>query len=115
MEDAKTALEAVEAMGSPTEVEVTPSGSRALYLLEQDRFDCLVLEFDLADLDGLEVVRRLRETDEKTPVIVWTNRDAPPLEAKLLEAGADAYLTKNGRDDERVKETLERHAEQFTP
>lgn len=111
IEDAKRAIETVESISGSMEAEATPSGSRALHLLEKDRFDCLVLAFDLPDLDGLEVVRQLRETDEKTPVIVWTDRDAPPLEDALLEAGADAYLTKDDQDADRIEEALRRYAQ----
>lgn len=109
IDEANAAVEAVEEMRSPTTAEATPSGDRALRLLAGERFDGVVLAFDLADLSGLEVVRRLRETDEETPVIVWTNRDAPALEDELRQAGADAYLTKRDHDIGRVREALERH------
>lgn len=107
-DEASNVIDTIQEAQFSTEVEATPSGSRALELVQEERFDCLVLEFDLVDLNGLEVVRRLRETDEQTPVIVWTDRDAPALEDKLLEAGADAYLTKNDHDSERVKKRLQR-------
>lgn len=109
VDEANAARCTVEETGLPTEVEATPSGDRALHLLEDRRFDCVLLAFDLGDLDGLEVLRRLRERDEETSVIVWTNRDAPALEDRLLEAGADVYVAKNGHGDERIKRALDRH------
>ena len=45
-------------------------------------------------LDGLEVCRRLRDTGDRTPVLMLTARDAVPDRVKGLDAGADDYLVK---------------------
>ena len=55
--------------------------------------DVVLLDLGLPDLDGLEVVRRLREWSE-VPIIVLSAREQEQDKIKALDAGADDYLTK---------------------
>jgi two-component system KDP operon response regulator KdpE len=55
--------------------------------------DGIVLDLGLPDLDGTDVVRRLREWSQ-TPVLVLTVRDSEEQKIAALDAGADDYLTK---------------------
>jgi len=59
----------------------------------------VVLDLGLPDIDGAEVIRRLREWS-KIPVLVLSVRDGEEEKIKALDAGADDYLTKpfNGRE-----------------
>lgn len=57
------------------------------------RPDVIVLDLGLPDMDGVEVIRRLREWSQ-TPVLVLSVRDATGQKVAALEAGADDYLTK---------------------
>jgi two-component system KDP operon response regulator KdpE len=59
----------------------------------------VVLDLGLPDMDGAEVIRRLREWS-KVPVLVLSVRDGEEIKIKALDAGADDYLTKpfNGRE-----------------
>jgi two-component system KDP operon response regulator KdpE len=59
----------------------------------------VVLDLGLPDIDGAEVIRRLREWS-KVPVLVLSVRDGEEEKIKALDAGADDYLTKpfNGRE-----------------
>lgn len=57
------------------------------------RPDVIVLDLGLPDMDGVEVLRRLREWSQ-TPVLVLSVRDATDQKVAALEAGADDYLTK---------------------
>lgn len=61
--------------------------------------DGIVLDLGLPDLDGLEVIRRLREWS-KIPVLILSVRDAEENKIAALDAGADDYLTKpfSGRE-----------------
>lgn len=56
-------------------------------------YDALVLDWMLPGLDGIELLRRLRET-KKTPVILLTARDAVDDRIHGLDRGADDYLVK---------------------
>ncbi|HVU39369.1 MAG TPA: response regulator [Opitutales bacterium] len=55
--------------------------------------DAVILDLGLPDLDGLEVLHRLREWTQ-TPVLVLTARDREQQKIAALDAGADDYLTK---------------------
>jgi two-component system, OmpR family, KDP operon response regulator KdpE len=57
------------------------------------RPDVIVLDLGLPEIDGVEVIRRLREWS-RTPVLVLSVRDATEQKVAALEAGADDYLTK---------------------
>ena len=68
-------------------------GTSALDELADTEFDLVVLDLGLPDVDGAEVLRRLREYSE-TPVIVATARDGESDIISALNAGADAYVLK---------------------
>ena len=57
------------------------------------QLEAIILDLGLPDLDGLEVLRRLREWT-RTPVLVLTARDREQQKIAALDAGADDYLTK---------------------
>jgi two-component system response regulator MprA len=75
-------------------VTLAADGEEALRSIRDDRPDLAVLDIMMPGLDGLEVVRRLRQADEQLPVIMLTARDAVPDRVTGLEAGADDYLVK---------------------
>jgi two-component system, OmpR family, KDP operon response regulator KdpE len=74
-----------------TEVE---DGRTALEALMRSPVDLLVLDLGLPDLDGFEVIRRLRETGSAVPIIVLSSRSDEAGKVKALDLGADDYLTK---------------------
>ncbi|MFQ2026558.1 response regulator transcription factor [Aeromonas veronii] len=69
-------------------------GQAALQLLEDQRFDVIIMDVMMPRLDGLSTVARLREQGIATPVLFLTARDS--LEDKLagFKAGGDDYLVK---------------------
>ncbi len=69
------------------------SGQEGLVQAAMVRPDVIILDLGLPDQDGLEVLQSLRAWS-KTPVIVLTVRDREEDKIKLLDAGADDYLTK---------------------
>ena len=75
-------------------VTLAADGEEALRAIRDDQPDLAVLDIMMPGLDGLEVVRRLRQADEQLPVIMLTARDAVPDRVTGLEAGADDYLVK---------------------
>lgn len=70
------------------------TGVEALETAQSYTFDAIVLDIMLPRLDGFEVIRRLRERRDQTPILVLTARDAPLDKVKGLDRGADDYLTK---------------------
>lgn len=75
------------------EVAKTTSGREGLEMAESGQYDLCVLDVMLPELNGLEVLRRLRKTSQM-PVIMLTARDAVMDKVSGLDAGADDYITK---------------------
>jgi len=69
-------------------------GHDADSLLQAHRFDLLLLDIGLPDIDGFELLRRLRARGDATPVLVVTAREAVDERVHGLDLGADDYLTK---------------------
>jgi len=75
-------------------VEHAMTGKHADRALGEERFDLVVLDIGLPDIDGFEVLRRLRARHSSTLVLVLTARDAVEDRVKGLDLGAEDYLTK---------------------
>ncbi|HEY7351868.1 MAG TPA: response regulator transcription factor [Terriglobales bacterium] len=73
---------------------VANNGLSAIELLRACTFDVIVLDIMLPGVDGLEVARRMRAKEVRTPILMLTARDAIPDITAGLDAGADDYLTK---------------------
>jgi len=85
--------DALEAMGYVS--HIAPSAAEALKRLADKTPDLVLLDWMLPDLEGIEVLRRIRQGDHPNiPVIMLTAR--AELDSRLtgLEAGADDYLAK---------------------
>ena len=70
------------------------SGEQALQALETRTFDIILLDVNLWDMEGFEVLRRLRERGIKTPVIIISGRNEDYDSLYGLSLGADDYVTK---------------------
>lgn len=85
-------------LGLPEEeidVDVALSGAAALARAAQPGLDAVLLDLGLPDMDGLEVLRALRDgSTPQIPVLVLTARDAVDDRVRALDAGADDYLIK---------------------
>jgi two-component system, OmpR family, response regulator len=97
-------------------IDVASDGETALSLALTGRFDLLILDLGLPGMDGLEVLRRLREGGEDLPVVILTARDSVRDTVAGLEGGADDYISKPFRFEEllarvRVRLRGERSAE----
>lgn len=62
--------------------------------LAENRFDLLILDVNLPDGSGLDLLRQVRKNGDSTPVILLTANDLELDEVTGLEAGADDYITK---------------------
>lgn len=75
-------------------VDWVQDGAMAKSALATETFDLVLLDLGLPKLDGLQVLKWLRGTGNKTPVLILTARDAVDDRIKGLDAGADDYLVK---------------------
>ena len=76
------------------EVRTTADGLTAVRTSRDFRPDVVVLDVMLPDIDGMEVLRRLRAEDEGVPVLFLTARDAVDDRIAGITAGGDDYVTK---------------------
>jgi len=70
------------------------TGQAGLEAARQHRADIAVLDLGLPDIDGLEVIRLLRESGNMMPIIVLSSRDDEAAKVAALDLGADDYVTK---------------------
>jgi DNA-binding response OmpR family regulator len=75
-------------------VDIAPDGEEGLFLARSTVYDLLVLDLMLPKLTGLQVLRSMRGDGSNVPVLILTARDEKEIVVKLLNAGADDYLTK---------------------
>lgn len=92
------------------------SGEQAVVVAADRRCDLIVLDLGLGDLEGIEVLRRVRSFSPM-PVIVLTARHTQTDKVALLDAGADDYVTKPFDTEEllaRIRAALRRRPEDIT-
>jgi two-component system KDP operon response regulator KdpE len=70
------------------------TGQAAIDAARQHRADLIVLDLGLPDIDGLEVIRHLREAGVALPIIVLSSRENEAAKVTALDLGADDYITK---------------------
>jgi DNA-binding response OmpR family regulator len=71
-----------------------PTGTGALNAVQADRFDAVLLDVGLPDMDGRDVCRRLRESGLRAPIIMLTAAAGEADTVTGLDAGANDYVTK---------------------
>jgi len=76
------------------EVQIASDGNTGLLLAQKKYFDLIILDLMLPGIDGLEICRRLRGTDNNTPILMLTAKGAELDRIVGLEMGADDYLPK---------------------
>ena len=75
-------------------VDVAPSGLEAIALGTNGKFQIIILDLGLPDLNGRQVCERLRNNGVGTPILMLTARDTVQDKVAGLRSGADDYLTK---------------------
>jgi DNA-binding response OmpR family regulator len=75
-------------------VDIVPDGQEALYMAEEYDYDLMLLDLVLPKMDGLQVLRQIRNRKKNLPVLVLTGRTRVEDRVKGLDLGADDYLTK---------------------
>ena len=81
-------------------VTVPDAATALLQLQAAESVDLLVVDWDLPDLSGLELLRRLRKHNFQQPVLMLTGHDEVDRKVLALESGADDYMVKPFSFDE---------------
>lgn len=96
VEDDPAMAQSVELMlkSASMVVDTTDLGEDGLEIGKLYDYDIIVLDLMLPDMDGLEVLRRLRDARVETPVLILSGQTESETKVKSLGTGADDYLTK---------------------
>jgi two-component system, OmpR family, KDP operon response regulator KdpE len=96
-------------------VATATDGHTALDLIRRVATDLVVLELGLPDMDGLDVVRQIREGSRTLPIIILSSRDNENAKVLAFDLGADDYVTKPFGIDEllaRIRTALRHRLQQ---
>jgi len=81
--------------GDNVEVEIAETGRRALELINEQQFDCIILDYTLPDISGSDLISRVGEAKGRlTPVIVYSAKDFNKTELNLLHRHSNTVLLK---------------------
>lgn len=80
--------------GSGYAVDVVSDGASANAVTATESFDLVILDLNLPEMNGLEVLRAMRSRQNKAAVLILTARGATEERVKGLDLGADDYMTK---------------------
>ena len=96
VEDDPTTLQSIKMMleSEGMVVDTTDLGEDGLEIGKVYEYDIIILDIMLPDIDGFEVLRRLRDSRIDTPVLILSGLTEPENKVKGLGSGADDYLTK---------------------
>jgi DNA-binding NtrC family response regulator len=78
----------------PFTVEVVDAGDKALKKVLAERFDLIIVDLRLPDMDGLALIRAVRQFDPFMKVIVMTAYGSPETEREAKKLGINGYVTK---------------------
>ncbi|MGN6211273.1 response regulator transcription factor [Parafilimonas sp.] len=70
------------------------NGQKGLTIAKEEQFDLVILDIMLPGLNGMEICRKIRQTDRLTPILMLTAKSEEIDKVMGLETGADDYLTK---------------------
>ena len=90
----------------------TPSA--ALEELDDDRFECIISDYDMPEMNGLALFERICETDCSTPFVLYTGKGSEEIASQALNAGVTGYFQKGGPEQlrrlaNRVGQAVEEH------
>lgn len=95
VEDNKSLLDSISSeMSKHFEVERCEDGDQALYLINQNIYDLLILDWMLPHISGIEILKNIRKKDINTPVLILTAKESLDDKVSAFEIGANDYLTK---------------------
>src|SRR5207237_6383442 len=92
--------------GVDAQIEEQAGRDPALAALQHDRFDCVLLDYQLPGSNGIETLGAIRAAGHRVPVVALTGQGDEELAVALMKAGAADYLNKNALAPERLERSL---------
>jgi PAS domain S-box-containing protein len=100
----------LEIKGDELEVESVNSVVEALTLLESEQYDCVVSDYEMAEVDGLEFLSRVRAQYPSLPFILFTGQGTEGVASKAISKGVTEYVQKGGPEQLVLLKTRVEHA-----
>ena len=95
VEDNKILLESVvEELNKHFETEKCEDGEEALYLVNQNIYDLIILDLMLPNINGFDILKKMRVNNIDTPVLILTAKETLDDKVEAFTIGANDYLTK---------------------
>jgi DNA-binding response OmpR family regulator len=96
VEDNQVLSEGLSALlrGTGYAVDVVSDGASANAAIAAENFDLVILDLNLPEMDGIDVLRSMRARQDKAAVLILTARGTPEERVKGLDLGADDYMIK---------------------
>jgi len=96
VDDEEDILFTLEAVADVADLNMTTTsrGLKALKYIENNKFDLLLVDYHMPDINGLKLVKEIRKIDKKIPILVLTVDESMDLAKKFLKAGADDFANK---------------------
>jgi PAS domain S-box-containing protein len=95
------------------EIDLAQTGRQCLSLLQQKRYDVLLLDNHLPDMDGVDVLKELGARGSAVPVVMVTGIGDEELAVQVLRLGAVDYVPKDGNYIERLPAVLRRAVDDY--
>ncbi|ADY52263.1 multi-sensor hybrid histidine kinase [Pseudopedobacter saltans DSM 12145] len=104
VEDQKDQSDALKALFKDKNIDVVQalSGKEALSALNNESFDCVILDLNLPDINGMDLLAQIKEKDKKVPVIINTAMELEPDKLKQLLKYSDATVLKSPKSGDRL-------------
>ncbi|MFC7078495.1 hybrid sensor histidine kinase/response regulator [Haloarcula halophila] len=81
-------------------IETATSASAGAAQLEQNRFDCVISDYDMPSQNGIEFLKSVREQYPELPFILFTGKGSEEVASDAISAGVTDYLQKEGGTDQ---------------
>lgn len=81
-------------------VDICNSGAEALTREDLFSFDCLIIDYEMPDIDGIVLLKEIRQMNTEIPIIIFTGKGYEDVAIEAINAGADFYIKKGGNPDE---------------
>ena len=96
VDDHEDSLFTLTAIGEVADFEVIPinNGIEALELLKNEKFDLVITDYYMPEMNGLELVSRIRALDAHIPILVLTVDECLDIAQRFMDAGATDFATK---------------------
>ena len=85
-------------------VTTATSAPDAIRLLEQKRFDAIISDYQMPEMDGIDFLKHLKGEGNTTPFVIFTGKGREEVVIEALNAGADGYLQKGGESKSQFAE-----------